>query len=71
MRQESSALREEWSLLRRMDGNLIALDARTGKELWHYQTGTQILSSPISFSVDGKQMVTISTSSSLVTFALP
>ena len=33
-----------------LDGNLIALDARTGKELWHYQTGTQILSSPISFS---------------------
>lgn len=53
------------------DGYLIALDARTGKELWHYQTGTQILSSPISFSVDGKQMVSISTSSSLVTFALP
>jgi hypothetical protein len=37
------------------DGYLIALDARTGKELWHYQTGTQILSSPISFSVLGKQ----------------
>ena len=53
------------------DGNLIALDARTGKELWHYQTGTQILSSPISFSVDGKQMVSIATSSSLMTFTLP
>jgi PQQ-dependent dehydrogenase (methanol/ethanol family) len=53
------------------DGYLIALDARTGKELWHYQTGTQILSSPISFRVDGKQMIAISTSSSLVTFALP
>ena len=53
------------------DGYLIALNARTGKELWHYQTGTQILSSPISFRVDGKQMVAISTSSSLVTFALP
>ena len=30
------------------DGNLIALDARTGKYLWHYQTGAEILSSPIS-----------------------
>jgi len=53
------------------DGYLIALEARTGKELWHYQTGTQIQSSPISFRVDGKQMIAISTSSSLVTFALP
>jgi len=53
------------------DGYLIALDARTGRELWHYQTGTQILSSPIAFRVDGKQMIAISTSSSLVTFALP
>jgi PQQ-dependent dehydrogenase (methanol/ethanol family) len=53
------------------DGYLIALDARTGRELWHYQTGAQIQSSPIAFRVEGKQMVAISTSSSLVTFALP
>lgn len=53
------------------DGYLVALDARTGKHLWHYQTGTQIQSSPISFRVDGKQMIAISTSSSVMTFALP
>jgi outer membrane protein assembly factor BamB len=53
------------------DGYLIALDARTGKELWHYQTGAPIQSAPISFRVDGKQMIAVSTSSSLVTFALP
>jgi len=53
------------------DGHVIALDARSGKELWHYQTGAQIQSSPISFQVHGKQMIAISTNSSLVTFALP
>lgn len=53
------------------DGYLIALDGSTGKELWHYQTGAQIQSSPISYQVDGKQKVAIATSSSLLTFALP
>jgi PQQ-dependent dehydrogenase (methanol/ethanol family) len=52
------------------DGNLIALDARSGKELWHYQTGADIMSSPISYSVDGRQYVAVSTDSTLVTFAL-
>ncbi len=53
------------------DGYLIALDARTGKWLWHYQTGSQIQSSPIAYQADGKQVIAISTSSSLVTFSLP
>jgi alcohol dehydrogenase (cytochrome c) len=53
------------------DGNLIALDARTGAELWHYQTGAEINSSPISYSVDGKQYISVSSDSALFTFALP
>ncbi|HLX41864.1 MAG TPA: PQQ-dependent dehydrogenase, methanol/ethanol family [Bryobacteraceae bacterium] len=53
------------------DGNLIALEARTGAELWHYQTGAEIIASPISYSVDGKQYVAIATDSALFTFALP
>jgi len=53
------------------DGNLIALDARSGAELWHYQTGAEINSSPMSFSVDGKQYVSVSSDSALFTFALP
>jgi PQQ-dependent dehydrogenase (methanol/ethanol family) len=53
------------------DGNLIALDARSGAELWHYQTGAEINSSPISYSVDGRQYVAIATDSALFTFALP
>jgi alcohol dehydrogenase (cytochrome c) len=53
------------------DGNLIALDARTGKYLWHYYTGANIASSPITYSVDGKQYVAISAVGALFTFALP
>jgi alcohol dehydrogenase (cytochrome c) len=53
------------------DGNLIALDARTGKHLWHYQTGARIISSPISYAVDGKQYIAIAAQSTLLTFALP
>ena len=36
------------------EGSLIALDARTGAKLWHYQTGGEIRSSPISYAVDGQ-----------------
>jgi alcohol dehydrogenase (cytochrome c) len=53
------------------DGNLIALDARTGAELWHYQTGAEINASPISYSLDGKQYVAITADSTVFTFALP
>ncbi|HWC00822.1 MAG TPA: PQQ-binding-like beta-propeller repeat protein, partial [Bryobacteraceae bacterium] len=53
------------------DGYLIALDARTGKLLWNYQTGAEIHSSPISYAVDGKQYIAISSDSTLFTFALP
>jgi PQQ-dependent dehydrogenase (methanol/ethanol family) len=53
------------------DGNLIALDSRTGAELWHYQTGAEINSSPISYSVGGRQYVAVSTDSALLAFALP
>ena len=53
------------------DGNLIALDSTTGKHLWHYQTGADIRSSPISYSVDGKQYIAIAGDSALFTFAVP
>jgi alcohol dehydrogenase (cytochrome c) len=53
------------------DGNLIALDSRTGELLWHYQTGARIVSSPISYEVDGKQYIAIAAQSALITFTLP
>ncbi|HZT28762.1 MAG TPA: PQQ-dependent dehydrogenase, methanol/ethanol family [Bryobacteraceae bacterium] len=53
------------------DGYLVALDARTGKLLWRYQTGAEIHASPMSYALDGKQYVAIATDSALFTFTLP
>jgi len=53
------------------DGNLIALDAKTGKHLWHYQTGAAHAAAPISYSVDGKQYVALTAGPTLYTFSLP
>jgi len=41
------------------DGNLLALDAQNGKELWRFQTGAAISSSPISYEIDGEQYVAV------------
>jgi alcohol dehydrogenase (cytochrome c) len=53
------------------EGNLIALNARTGAPLWRYQTGGAITASPISYAVDGKQFVAVSAAGVLYSFALP
>ncbi|HEV8555849.1 MAG TPA: PQQ-binding-like beta-propeller repeat protein [Actinophytocola sp.] len=41
------------------DGNLLCLDARTGRELWRFQTGAAISSSPIMYEVDGQQYLAV------------
>ena len=53
------------------EGNLIALDSATGKDLWHFQTGAVIASSPMSYAVDGKQFIAVAAGNVLYTFALP
>lgn len=41
------------------DGYFKAFDAKTGKELWKFQTGSGIVGSPITWDMDGKQYVGI------------
>jgi glucose dehydrogenase len=53
------------------EGNFIAFDARSGKPLWHFQTGSGAIAAPMSYAVDGKQYIAIATGSSLYTFTLP
>jgi alcohol dehydrogenase (cytochrome c) len=53
------------------DGNIVALDARSGEHLWHFQTGAGIAASPISYAVDGRQFVAIAAGNTLYAFALP
>ncbi len=52
------------------DGHLIAIDAKSGKHLWHYQTGDNIYASPVTFMVEGKQYVSIANATSIFTFGL-
>jgi len=54
-----------------MEGNFIALDARTGKALWHLQAGGPINAQAMTFALDGKQYVVIPAGSALFAFALP
>ena len=53
------------------EGNFLALNAKTGAPLWHFGAGATIPSSPMSYSVQGKQYVAISTANVLYAFALP
>jgi len=53
------------------EGYLIALDARTGKVLWHFQAGAEIKAPPISYSLRGKQYIAIVAGGNLIAFQLP
>jgi alcohol dehydrogenase (cytochrome c) len=52
------------------DGNLVALDAASGRDLWHFPTGHTLYASPITYEIDGRQYVTIAAESDVFTFAL-
>ncbi len=53
------------------DGNIVALDARTGAHLWHFQTGGDTAASPMSYAVNGRQYVAVSAGNTVFSFALP
>jgi alcohol dehydrogenase (cytochrome c) len=40
-------------------GEFTAFNARTGEQLWHFQTGNGIHGSPVTYSVGGKQFVAV------------
>ena len=52
-------------------GSLEAVDAQTGKPLWHFNTGQDMSASPMSYAVAGKQYVAIAAGSDIFSFALP
>jgi alcohol dehydrogenase (cytochrome c) len=54
-----------------IDGNLTALSAQSGKDLWHIQLGASINSAAITYAIDGKQYVAIPAGSALFAFGLP
>ena len=54
------------------EGNFMAFESRTGKNLWHYPTGSGIWGGgPMTYMLDGRQYVLIPSGATLVAFALP
>ena len=52
-------------------GNLLALDPATGATLWHLNIGGEVLASPMTYQLDGRQFVLIPVQDALYAFALP
>ena len=53
------------------EGNFMALDAASGKILWHFQCGASVYASPMSYAIDGKQYVAVAAGATLFAFGLP
>jgi alcohol dehydrogenase (cytochrome c) len=51
-------------------GALEAVEARTGRALWQFNTGQSMHASPMSYAVDGTQFVSIAAGSDVISFAL-
>ena len=52
------------------EGNFFALDATSGKPLWHFQTGGWIWGNPVSFEVDRKQHVAVAAGHAILAFTV-
>ena len=52
------------------EGHFFALDARSGKLLWSKQLGGQIMMSPMTYAVNGKQYVAVNAGNFLFVFGL-
>jgi alcohol dehydrogenase (cytochrome c) len=52
-------------------GNFLALDSSDGKTLWHAGSGSHIVSSPITYELDGRQYLLTSSGGVLFAWALP
>jgi alcohol dehydrogenase (cytochrome c) len=48
-----------------------AVDATSGRALWHFNTGQRFIASPMTYAVDGVQYVAIAAESDIFVFALP
>jgi PQQ-dependent dehydrogenase (methanol/ethanol family) len=52
-------------------GSFAAVDAATGKTLWHFNANQVWKGSPITYTVKGKQYVAIASGGNILSFALP
>jgi acido-empty-quinoprotein group A len=52
-------------------GNLLALDPASGKTLWHLNLGGELVASPMTYELDGRQYILMPVMDVLYAFALP
>jgi alcohol dehydrogenase (cytochrome c) len=52
-------------------GAFVAVDARTGKLLWHFDTGQSWKAGPMSYSINAKQYIATAAGSTIIAFGLP
>ena len=52
-------------------GAFAAVDAKTGRTLWHFETGQPPKASPMTYTVNGRQYVAIAAGANVLAFALP
>jgi outer membrane protein assembly factor BamB len=52
------------------NGQFVAMDAKTGKILWHFNTGQHINAQPITYSVDGEEYVSLAAGGDVFSFGL-
>jgi alcohol dehydrogenase (cytochrome c) len=50
---------------------LLALDPASGRTIWHLNMGGEMVSSPMTFQLDGRQFLMIPVQDVLYAFALP
>jgi alcohol dehydrogenase (cytochrome c) len=53
------------------EGELVALDARTGSRLWSHRVAAKLQAPPISYMLDGRQYVAVVSPDGVVAFGLP
>jgi PQQ-dependent dehydrogenase (methanol/ethanol family) len=52
-------------------GDVVGVDQRDGKPLWHFPTNEVIKASPITYTVDGKQRIALAVGANVMCFGLP
>jgi alcohol dehydrogenase (cytochrome c) len=52
-------------------GGFAAVDAATGKYLWHFETNHTSKASPMTYEVNGRQYVAVASGANIFAFALP
>jgi alcohol dehydrogenase (cytochrome c) len=53
------------------EGEVLAADSRSGKEVWRHALGAPVYAAPITFMLDGRQFVLMPAGMTLTAFALP